>query len=582
MRGQFFKTMVSFSLIGASVFLMTGCSEKKETSKYKDEITINVFDSQANFEGVQTGWFAKIVKDKFNMKLNITAPNLHEDGNASTLFQSYLTNNSSNDLILTSAMFDNLNNLTDSDLLYDFKDKIDDYPYLKQYESQIQKVSSISETSGYWAIPSEITLEDATSSSEATNSTFEASLRWDLYGAVGYPKLSTLEDLIPVLSDMKKEAEKQDPDNTYYGFSLFNDWDNGMAMQNANSFLGLYGYTYGNTLVYKVDGTDMQSLLDKDGIYLRILRFLFRANQAGLVDPESPTQNFTDVDAKYRKGTVLYSLWNWLGAERFHSKENLDAGKGYCPVFIDDMTCLSIGSAPDGNSNFCFMIGANAQDPERMLDFVNWLYSPEGIEANCSTSDGTCGPEGLTWEMKDNQPVLTDFGTNVFVSLKSDTLVPEKWGGGTWKEGVSQLNIKPVRVLDMDTARNMCYSYCLWDDYQKQVENPLIKDWKSKMNTTKNPIEFFKDTNHLIVNPGIQYTSPTLENITLARRKACIKLIEEYSWKMVFAQNQKEFDILYQTLVVKTKELDFEKILELEIEDTNNKFQVIKEALGSN
>ena len=173
MRGQFFKTMVSFSLIGASVFLMTGCSEKKETSKYKDEITINVFDSQANFEGEQTGWFAKIVKDKFNMKLNITAPNLHEDGNASTLFQSYLTNNSSNDLILTSAMFDNLNNLTDSDLLYDFKDKIDDYPYLKQYESQIQKVSSISETSGYWAIPSEITLEDATSSSEATNSTFE-------------------------------------------------------------------------------------------------------------------------------------------------------------------------------------------------------------------------------------------------------------------------------------------------------------------------------------------------------------------------------------------------------------------------
>ena len=45
-------------------------------SKYKDFITVDVFNSAANYQGMQSGWFAKIVKDKFNMELNVIAPNV--------------------------------------------------------------------------------------------------------------------------------------------------------------------------------------------------------------------------------------------------------------------------------------------------------------------------------------------------------------------------------------------------------------------------------------------------------------------------------------------------------------------------
>ena len=38
-------------------------------------MTVEVFDSLASSQGLQkSGWFAKIVKDKFNIKLNIIAP----------------------------------------------------------------------------------------------------------------------------------------------------------------------------------------------------------------------------------------------------------------------------------------------------------------------------------------------------------------------------------------------------------------------------------------------------------------------------------------------------------------------------
>ena len=55
----------------------------------------------ANYQGIQSGWFAKIVKDKFNMELNIIAPNVA--GGGDTLFQTRSAAGDLGDLILTNA-----------------------------------------------------------------------------------------------------------------------------------------------------------------------------------------------------------------------------------------------------------------------------------------------------------------------------------------------------------------------------------------------------------------------------------------------------------------------------------------------
>ncbi len=89
------KKLVSMILCAAmAVSMVTGCGAEKseavpeaqgqqaaesvsgENSKYEEFLTVDVFDSQANYQGIQSGWFAKIVKDKFNMELNIIAPNV--------------------------------------------------------------------------------------------------------------------------------------------------------------------------------------------------------------------------------------------------------------------------------------------------------------------------------------------------------------------------------------------------------------------------------------------------------------------------------------------------------------------------
>ena len=88
------RVISAFLCTVMAVSLLTGCGsdEKKSADNkgskdgnYEEFITVDVYDEFANYQGVQSGWFAKIVKDKFNMELNIIAPNVA--GGGQTLYQ---------------------------------------------------------------------------------------------------------------------------------------------------------------------------------------------------------------------------------------------------------------------------------------------------------------------------------------------------------------------------------------------------------------------------------------------------------------------------------------------------------------
>ena len=170
---------------------------KSSNGKYAKELTIDVFDSQANFQGEQTGWFAKLIKDKFNIKLNIIAPNVA--GGGDTLYQTRSANGNLGDLIITNLDSSRLKDMVTAGLVLDMSDYIKDEKYLQDRMDAINTASKLSGTDGVWAVPSEISNQPATEPCEASEPTNAPSLRWDVYGEVGYPEMDTLEDMIPVL-----------------------------------------------------------------------------------------------------------------------------------------------------------------------------------------------------------------------------------------------------------------------------------------------------------------------------------------------------------------------------------------------
>ena len=572
------KKLLALILIAAMVLsTLTGCGSSSSSAStgsahggpYKDTITIDVFDSQANFQGIQSGWFAKVVKDKFNMELNIIAPNVA--GGGDTLYQTRSANGNLGDLIITNLDQNRLKDMVTAGLVMDMSSYIGSCTNLQKYKDAITQASALAGKDGMWAVPSEVSTQDPTEPCEAADPTNAPSLRWDVYGQVGYPSMSTMEDLLPVLKKMQDAAGTSDGGKKVYALSLFKDWD-GDIMQNAGALTALYGYEPIGFAMANSSTSDVQSVIDSNGIYVRALKFLFNANQQGIVDPESTTQNFDTLNAKYTDGSVLYSFWPWLGAGYYNSTEHTGEGKGFATATIADMKCLSYGSYSLGKMGNAIMIGSQAKDPQRLADFIDWLYSPEGIETSCAQTGSTCGPEKLTWTMDNGTPKLTDFGVEAFVNMTDGLQVPDDWGGGTWKDGVSALNYKAVGLVDCDPDTGMCYNYQRWDDYQTKIATKLSEDWSSKNDNAKTAIDELKNKSMLTVVPGSNYAIPEYTTDISTIKEQCKQVIVQDSWQMVFAKDEDEFNSILKNMQDTVNGLGYDKVLAVDKQNCTDKF----------
>ena len=108
--------------------VLAGCNNEKND----DLITVDVFDTLANYQGIQSGWFAKIVKDKFNMELNIIAPNVA--GGGDTLFQTRSAAGNLGDLIISKTENGRFENMVKAGLLADMTDLLKDKAVLNNYK----------------------------------------------------------------------------------------------------------------------------------------------------------------------------------------------------------------------------------------------------------------------------------------------------------------------------------------------------------------------------------------------------------------------------------------------------------------
>lgn len=568
--------LLSMTLLGS----LAGCGGAAESdtdaasseSGYDETITIDVYNGLANYMGMQEGWFAKIVRDKFNMELNIIAPNVA--GNGDTLYQTRTAAGDLGDLIIV----DNgqqYNELVEAGLLTDASEYYETMENVQRFDAAVQNLNK--DADGLYGFPTSVSTLKATDPSEGLDPTFGAYVRWDLYGEQGYPEIGTLEDLLPVIQKMQEDNPTTDSGKKVYGFSLFSDWDGNM-MNAGKQLVTYYGYDESGFVLAKADGSDYQSILDSDSEYIRALKFYFEANQMGLVDPESTTQNYDTLFAKFQEGQVLFSWWPWLGQAAFNTTTNLTEGKGFMLAPIQDQKIFSYGAEVYGGKQF-IGIGSNAEDPERIAAFIDWLYSSEGVLANSSQTSGSSGPEGLTWEMKDGEPVLTEFGKQAL--LDGDGDVPEEYGGGSYKDGVSALNVNTVLPIDINPDTGFPYAYTMWESYQNETTDPVKEDWSKNMGGAESTIGYLEENDQLLVAPGASYVAPEDSSEISTLRNQAKATIIEYSWRMVFAKDEAEFDQLLNEMQETADGLGYQTVLEFDMnnaKDQNEKrVEVAKE-----
>lgn len=529
-------------------------------SKYEEFLTIDVFSSQSNYQGIQSGWFADVVKENFNMELNLISPNVA--GGGDTLFQTRSAAGNLGDLILIGAENGRLEDTVKAGLLYDMTDLVAEREYVSQYPLALDMLKKLIGSDSVYAIPSSVSHQKATAPSEGLDLTFGPYIRWDYYAANNYPSMATLEDLLPVLKDMQDAHPTSDSGQKTYAISLFKDWDGNM-MTLAKQPTCFYGYDELGFVLSRADGSDDQSIIDSDSQYVRALKFYFDANQMGILDPESTTQNYDTLFSKISDGAILFSPWPWLGQAAYNTIDNKEAGKGFMIAPIDDMKIFSYGATPSG-AKYVIAIGSKAQDPERMADFIDWLYSPDGIQMSCAQTSGSSGPENLTWSMVDGRPELTDFGKEAL--LNGDATMPDSWGGGSWKDGISQLNFTTVLTSDTNPISGSAYNYTLWESVLELNKTPLDQSWQEHMNALTT-LDYLAAHDQYIVAPGTDFLQPA-ESAEISTLRAQIKsIIIENSWKMVYAKDDVEFNALLKEMQDTVIGLGYNDVLDFDMEN---------------
>lgn len=517
----------------------TGCSSKKRSGP----VELTIYSQVANYSGLQVGWFAKVLLDKFNVKINIINDT---DG----VFVTRMESGNLGDIIIFGNDGSDYLEAIDKGMLFDWNedDLLTDYgPYIKQNMGKaLEKNASINPDGAVYGFGHAV----ATSAEDHEAYFYHPDIRWDLYAQLGYPSVGTLEDFIPLLAQMKELAPTSDSGHETYGVSLFNDWDSNMVMF-VKATAALYGYDELGIGLYDVDSQTWQDCLADDGMYLRCLKFYNQLFQKGLLDPDSMTQGWDGAQEDYTGGVAFFSIFNYLSSAQYNTPEHLEEGKAMYVLAAEDQKNLNYGLNVYG-SNRVWTIGANTQYPELCMQIINWLATPEG------TMTSRYGPKGLTWDYDQNgKTYLTELG---FKTVKDgETEVPEEYGGKVFRDGLNQMaNITWSLDSSNPDSNGETYNYENWASYSATLKYDVLDDWRAFTGfTTQN--EYLDFRSHSIA-VGTTYSEAQRDSNLELKWQQVSKAICDYSWQAIYAKSDDEYYKIVDEMKKKTAEYGYNDV----------------------
>ncbi|MNW23993.1 Bacterial extracellular solute-binding protein [compost metagenome] len=557
---------VLFVLMCVIFVFTSACSSKDiDGSEAGDskKLTIDVFSMLANYAGEQPGWFAKLVEDKFDLKLNIISSNL---AGGQQKIATMMASGNLGDLVVFGTNGKDYQDAIKAGLLLDWtKDGLLDThgQGLLKYAPEAIEANKKQFGGGTSVYGVGFDVGTGEGPSEGVTMGYGPNLRWDLYQKLGSPKIKTLNDYLPVLKKMQELEPKSESGRPTYGISLWSDWDSNY-MTLAKVIAQFHGYNEGDglnpaglTLTHQ-NKNEWQGVLDEDGYYLQGLKFYYDANQLGLLDPDSLTQKFSDVSNKVKDGQVFFSHFPWVD-NVYNTQERTAEGKGFALVPFADEKITSYGMSPYGG-NRIWAIGSKAKNPERIMEFLSWLYSPEGV------MESNYGPRGLAWDIDDQgKPFVTEYGWKALPA--SSEPVPAEYGGGTFKDGMNQINNTTLKLTNIHPDTGEPYDYNLWNSTLNHDPDPVTQSWREAMGATTAKEYFVNNEMIEVSKPFFTTETPATTPAQLQQKIDGIgKIVKEYSWKMIFAKNEAEYNSLKEEMITKSKGLGYDEVVQYEVE----------------
>lgn len=550
MRKLFSKKLLSVllasSMVIGSASALTGCGSKKN-----EVIKLNVYSQLANFSGKQIGWSADILKKKFNVELNIIPE-------GDSVFETRMTSGNLGDIVVWGADNDKYPLAVKNNLLFGWEDDnvLDEYgPYIKKNmpdalkkNKELTKTITNGASDKLYGFGANVALN----SKDHESFFYTWDTRWDLYKKLGYPKIKNLQDYHKMLKNMQKLCPSDDSGNKVYAVSLWPDWDDAMVMYVKAMATAYYGYDELALGLYDPTNGKYHDALEENGPYLEMLKWFNDLYQDGLIDPDSMTQTYDEMIAKVQNGGTLFSIFNYSGSLGYNTKEHTSAGKLMYCMKPEDASPIVYGMNTQGGDRV-WSIGAKTEYPEKCMEIINYLATPEGRMTM------EYGPKGYTWDYDDQKHAyLTDVG------MKCQKDKNTTMGGGykgSYHDGELQIN-NVTWSLDASNpdSDGETYNKESWASYNATPSSDIEKDWRDKTGCTT--INEYMEKGKYTVAPGTSFSKETQDTTLKTTWNQVTTEIKNSSWKAIYAKSDKKFDSVVASMKKSAKKYGYDKCVE--------------------
>ncbi|MCD9020645.1 extracellular solute-binding protein [Cohnella silvisoli] len=372
-------------------------------------------------------------------------------------------------------------------------------------------------------------------------------LRWEYYKELGYPAISSSDDLLNVVSEMLKKHPKTDDGKKMYGFSLWYDWGMTWPIKVLHSY-GL-GYEQLGTKEYDMDHNFRDFILDENSSWWQAVAFYNKAQRKGLLDPESFTQKYDNMLAKGNNGQVLATYAQWTTQFNDKMREKGKTTSGFMPIPGAFPYIYLGGSSNNGMPDRLLGITQNNKHPDKAMKLIDFLFSPEGSRLIWS------GVEGKDWVAEGGNPHLSDS----VIESYGTTDMKDKAGITRYNKlaGYAQMAIHPGDNAPMDLSLVPAV-------FQKRL-NDIDKEYIAHYGV-EYPGQVFEklresgNLKFLDINTDLQIATATEPDDMKRVDEKVMDYLNKNIFKVILAKNDDEYATLRNQLVEDLKKLGLDKL----------------------
>ncbi len=544
--------------------LFVGCVQQDE-----GPITLTVFSQLANWSGEQTGWMKQILKEKFNVILNIVPST---DG----VFETRMESGFLGDIVVFGGGADDYNRAVNAGMLYDWNedDLLSEYgPYIQEnMQPALEKNAALNESINGNHVVYGFGQDVAGSSADHASFFYTWDIRWDLYKQLGYPEIKNMDDLLQVLINMKEICPKDDNGNETYAVSLWPDWDGDMVMYVKSFATAYWGYDENAGLgLYDPDTGTFHPTLEENGPYLTSLKFFNKLYQNDLVDPNSMSQTFDNMTEKLSAGGVFFSIFNYSGSLTYNNEEHLSQDKMMCSLVPTEASPIVYGMSTYGGSRI-WSIGSGTEHPEKCMEIINWLCTPEGVMTYFY------GPKDLCWYYdEDRNTHWTEFGQKAYFDKRNTMMIGDYEGTGDFNSGSLQINNTTWSMDAFNPDSNgERFNYKYWRSYLAASAGAIEDDWREHVGFST--IEDYMKSGDYVIAPATTFTLASRDGEFKTTWAAVTDVIVKYSWRALYAKDDAQFDQLVSEMIAEAKSYGYDECITWSLEQAAIRHQLEQEA----